>query len=55
MPPILYTHDIHATRFESRASIDAETNVLKGPFENISRIFGISPRTSSHTHSINVY
>ena len=44
--PILDTRDVRATRFESSASNDTETNVLKGPFVNISRIVGISRRTS---------
>ena len=44
--PILNTRDIRATRFESNASTDAETNILKGPFVNISLIVGISRGTS---------
>ena len=44
--PVLNTRDVRATRFESSASSDTETNILKGPFVNISRIFGISRDTS---------
>ena len=33
--PILNTFDVRAARFESSASNDAETNILKGPFVNI--------------------
>ena len=44
--PILNTRDVRATRFESSASNDTETNILKGPFVYISRIVGISRRTS---------
>ena len=44
--PILNTRDVRATRFESSASNDTETNVLKSPFANISRIFDISRGTS---------
>ena len=43
--PILNTCDVRATRFESSASNDSETNILKGPFVNILRIVGISPGT----------
>ena len=41
---ILNARDVRASRFESSASNDTETNILKGPFVNISRIVGISPR-----------
>ena len=44
--PILNTRDVRATRFESSASNDSETNILKGPFVNISHIVGISRGTS---------
>ena len=44
--PILNTRDVRASRFESSASNDTETNILKGPFVNISRIVGIGRRTS---------
>ena len=40
--PILNTRDIPASRFQSSASNDTGTNILKGPFVNISRIVGIS-------------
>ena len=43
---ILNTRDVRATRFEWSASNDTETNILKGPFINISRIVGISHGTS---------
>ena len=43
--PILNTRDARATRFESSASNDTETNILKGPFVNISLIVDISRRT----------
>ena len=39
--PILNTRDIRATRFESSASNDTETNVLKFLLVNISHIVGI--------------
>ena len=44
--PVLNTRDVCATRFESSARNDAETNILKGPYVNISRIVGISRGTS---------
>ena len=44
--PILSTRDVRATRFQSSASNDSETNILKGPFLNISRIVGISRGSS---------
>ena len=44
--PILNTRDVRATRFESSASNDTETNISKGPFVNISGVFGISRGTS---------
>ena len=47
--PILNTRDVRATRFESSASNDTETNILKGPFAYISRIVGISRRTNKKT------
>ena len=43
---VLKTRDVRATRFESSASNDTETNILKEPFVNISRIVGISRGTS---------
>ena len=46
--PILNSRDARATRFESSASNDTETNILKGPFVNISRIVGISRAYSLH-------
>ena len=44
--PILNAHVVRATLFESSASNDAEKNILKGALVNISRIVGISRRTS---------
>ena len=44
--PILNTRDVYTTRFESSASNDSATNILKGPFVNISRIVGINRGTS---------
>ena len=46
MPISANTRDVRATRFESSASNDSETNILKGLFVNISRIVGISLGTS---------
>ena len=46
--PILDTRDVRATRFESSASNDTETTILKGPFVNISRIVGILRAYSLH-------
>ena len=43
---ILNTRNVRASRFESSVSNDTETNILKVPFVNISRIVGISRRTS---------
>ena len=43
---ILSTRDVRAARFESSASNETETNILKGPFVNISLVVGISRRTS---------
>ena len=44
--PILNTRDVRASRFESSASNNTETNILKDPFANISRVVGIGHRTS---------
>ena len=44
--PSVNTRDVRASRFELSASNDTETNILKGPLVNISRIVGISRRTS---------
>ena len=44
--PILNARDVRASRFESSASNNTETNILKGPFVNVSRVVGISRRTS---------
>ena len=39
----------------NEASNVTETNILKGPFVNISRIVGISRGTSWHSLYINAY
>ena len=46
--PFSNTRDVCVTRFESDAGDDTETNILKGPFVNISRIVGISRAYSLH-------
>ena len=41
--------------FESSESYDTETNILRGPFLNISGIVGISRGTSCISLNINAY
>ena len=38
---ILNTRDVRASRFESSASNDTKTNILKGPFVNWFRLLSV--------------